>query len=260
MNMIPHDCNQNVQLNVQFPLQDGRVLVQGPLSYSGDRMTTRHNVDFLKDPKFQQAFQLGKDTGKRLNLYKETHMEYRVYICIWAAAHAMRLPGDFVECGVFTGFTARAICHYLDFEKSDKQFYLADTYCGIPADLVTDHEKRLGMLNKNKNYGNDTYDMVNEAFQNYPNVQLIKGKVPETLPQIKSEQVSFLSIDMNTVIPEIASAEYFWDKLVPGAMIVLDDYAWAAHEQQKYSFDEFARKRGVMILTLPTGQGLIVKP
>jgi len=65
---------------------------------------------------------------------------------------------------------------------------------------------------------------------------------------------------MNCVIPEIAAAEYFWDKLVPGAAIVLDDYGWIGCEEQKYAFNEFAKRKGVPILCLPTGQGLIIKP
>ena len=65
---------------------------------------------------------------------------------------------------------------------------------------------------------------------------------------------------MNCVIPEITAAEFFWDKLVPGALVVLDDYGWSAHKPQKKAFDEFTKKRNTQVLTLPTGQGLIVKP
>lgn len=53
---------------------------------------------------------------------------------------------------------------------------------------------------------------------------------------------------------------YFWDKLVPGGIILLDDYGWQTHEAQKADWDEFARDRGVQILTMPTGQGLLIKP
>ncbi len=65
---------------------------------------------------------------------------------------------------------------------------------------------------------------------------------------------------MNTRDPEIAAAEYFWDKLVSGAAIVLDDYGWRKHIEQKRAFDDFASRRGVQVLSLPTGQGLILKP
>jgi hypothetical protein len=62
------------------------------------------------------------------------------------------------------------------------------------------------------------------------------------------------------VYPEIAAMEFFWDKLVPGALIVLDDYGWIGHYLQKEAIDEFLAPRNVKALTLPTGQGLIIKP
>lgn len=80
-----------------------------------------------------------------------------------------------------------------------------------------------------------------------------------TLDQVKNDKISFLSIDLNCAAPEIAAADFFWDKLVNGASIVLDDYGWAKHIVQKHAFDDFARRRGVPILSLPTGQGLIIK-
>ena len=49
----------------------------------------------------------------------------------------------------------------------------------------------------------------------------MKGRVPESLEAVEIESVAYLSIDMNIVEPEIAALEYFWDKLVPGALVVL---------------------------------------
>ena len=65
---------------------------------------------------------------------------------------------------------------------------------------------------------------------------------------------------MNCEIPEIAAAEFFWDTLVSGGVIVLDDYGWQGHIVQKHAFDLFSSRKGVQVLSLPTGQGLIFKP
>ena len=64
---------------------------------------------------------------------------------------------------------------------------------------------------------------------------------------------------MNIAYPEVAAIEFFWDKLVPGALVVLDDYGWTNNIEQKRAMDAFAAKKGVMILTMPTGQGLLIK-
>ncbi len=66
-----------------------------------------------------------------------------------------------------------------------------------------------------------------------PNVEIIKGAVPDTLGLVDTERVAFLSLDMNTRDPEIAAAEFFWDRMTSGAAIVLDDYGWRKHLEQK---------------------------
>lgn len=65
---------------------------------------------------------------------------------------------------------------------------------------------------------------------------------------------------MNIAAPEIAALEFFWDKLTPGAPVILDDYGWAHYRPQKEAMDDFATRKGVQILTLPAGQGLLLKP
>ena len=65
---------------------------------------------------------------------------------------------------------------------------------------------------------------------------------------------------MNCAEPELAAADHFWERLTPGALVLMDDYAYVGSHAQKTAMDEFARRRGVEVLSLPTGQGLIVRP
>jgi O-methyltransferase len=64
---------------------------------------------------------------------------------------------------------------------------------------------------------------------------------------------------MNIAKPEVAAMEHFWDRLVLGAPVIFDDYGWLAYWEQKEALDRFARLRSVEILTIPTGQGLLIK-
>lgn len=69
-----------------------------------------------------------------------------------------------------------------------------------------------------------------------------------------------ISIDMNCAEPEVAALNFFWEKLVPGALVLLDDYAFSkSYRQHKQAFDSLAEELNFNILSLPTGQGLIVK-
>lgn len=89
--------------------------------------------------------------------------------------------------------------------------------------------------------------------------RIIPGPVPETLSRIDSGQFAFAHIDMNCAAPEIAAIEFLWPRLSRGGLVLLDGYAYLGYRSQKVATDEFARRAGVAILSLPTGRGLIVK-
>ena len=71
--------------------------------------------------------------------------------------------------------------------------------------------------------------------------------------------VAFLHIDMNCAYPERAALEFFWDRLSPGAIVLLDDYAYFGHDRQAEAIGSAAQALGAAVLSLPTGQGLIIK-
>ncbi len=224
-------------------------------SYTEDRLSTWNNHDFVNDPDFVRAYQRGiAATGT------DCRWRWRVHFGLWAASHALHLDGAFVECGVNRGFLSSAIMEYLGWNSVDRQFYLFDTFCGLDENHVTKEEKKVGLLKSYADAYPECYKSVKHNFSEFKNVHLIRGCVPETLSQVHIPKVSYLSIDMNCVTPEIAAAEHFWDKLVDGGIVLLDDYGGKGHEMQKQAFDCFAADKGVRVLSSPTGQGLLVKP
>ncbi len=229
-------------------------LIYGKATYNQDGLVTAHNADFMTEPRFAAAYRAGKATGSWAG-----DLHWRAYIICWAAEYALKLDGDYVECGVNRGGYALAAMHYTDFKDQSRQFYLLDTFKGLDERYVSDEERQHGIVAATWGY-EDCYDDVVQTFAPYPNVRIVQGTVPETLPQVDSDTICFLSIDMNNRDPEIAAADYFWDKLVSGGIIVLDDYGWRKHIAQKQAFDTFAQRRGISVLSLPTGQGLIFKP
>jgi hypothetical protein len=180
-----------------------------------------------------------------------------VYVVLWAAEQAWKLEGDFVECGVYRGGLARAILQYLDWPKdSRRRFFLLDTFCGFPPE-----HRALAASVHRQDYLEDCYDQVRERFAPWPAVTLIRGPVPQTLQQVAAQRIGFLSIDMNCAEPEVAALEFFWPRLVAGGVVVLDDYAFAEpYRRQKEAIDRWAAAVAISILTLPTGQGLVIKP
>ena len=128
---------------------------------------------------------------------------------------------------------------------------------------MSEDEKRFGVLEMNRKYqnGDALHADVVKKFSRWPNAVVVRGRVPDTLSAMEaSKRIAYASIDMNVAAAEMAAADFLWPRLVPGAPMLLDDYGWAAHVNQKKAWDAWAQKNGVMILSLPTGQGLIAKP
>jgi len=227
---------------------------QGPVTFQADGVITSNNCDFIEEPRFKAAYQAAESTSPWVGF----NMPWRVYIVCTLADHVKKLKGDFVECGVNTGAYSRAVIEYTGFSSLQKTFYLLDTYQGLVPGQITAAEHQAGVgsyLGKYK----DVYEEVLKTFKTFP-VKVIRGAVPDTLVQCETQQICYLSIDMNVVEPEIAAANYFWDKIVPGGVMILDDYGFPAHIEQKHAFDQFAKEKGVVILYIPTGQGIIFKP
>lgn len=229
------------------------ISAQGPFTYNQDGLATKHNCDFMYDPLFIESYKLGKETGS----WGDLDIHWRAYIVCWAANKAKSLDGDFVECGVYKGGYARAIVHYVNFKTLNKKFFLLDTFCGLSEEYISEEEKKCGIMPGGYE---ECYESVKKTFRDFNNIEIIKGTVPDTLFYVKAEKVCFLSLDMNCAMPEVAAVEFFWDKLVSGGVIVLDDYGWKGHDVQKHAFDLFGSRKGVQVLSLPTGQGLIFKP
>jgi hypothetical protein len=124
---------------------------------------------------------------------------------------------------------------------------------------MSEEEKKMGRLEIQAHY-EECYLSVLENFSEFKQVHLIRGSIPGTLKNTDISKVCYLHLDMNTARPEEAAAEYFWDKLVPGGIVLLDDYAYEGYDTLKKAHDNFAAARNVSILSLPTGQGFYFKP
>lgn len=228
-------------------------LVSGPLTYNQDGLATIHNADFVNNPRFSRAYAAGKATES----WSGGDPLWRAYMLCWAGEWASHLDGDYVECGVNRGGYSRSVIEYINFERLDKKFWLLDTFQGLVDSCISDDERALG---RRAGGYEECFEEVSKTFAAFRNVVIVRGAIPGTLHEVDTDKVAFLSIDMNCVEPEIAAAEYFWDRLVPGAVVILDDYGWVGFDPQKEAFDEFTKSKGASVLSLPTGQGLILKP
>jgi len=226
-------------------------LYLGRVTFFMAGLITNKNCDFMSEPEFIKAY----NAAMKQDYMPDTDV-WRYHVNQWAVFHAKQLKGDFVECGVYKGSITMSNIIYINFKAlKDRKYYLFDTFCGLDPKFSTDDE-----LLRFKDAYPDCYEFVVNSFKKYPNVMIIKGTVPKTLSKVNIKKVAYLSLDMNSALPELEALRYFWPRLVPGAIVVLDDYGWPTCEKQKAAADNFASSVGVKVLSLPNGQGIIIKP
>jgi hypothetical protein len=231
----------------------------GPFTYSEDGLYSVHNCDFLHDRRFARAYQHGRELTTGQDTYQGP---WRVHVAIWAAEKAMQRPrGDFIECGVWFGFVSSVVMTYLDWnhKRGERRFILVDSFQGLATDLLTTEEKNSKPF---KSYGAKyagTLERAQQTMAEFEGVDFVKGYVPQVLSDVPTEAVAYLHLDMNSAIPEAAALHFFWNKLVPGAAVVFDDYGYVGYLPQRIALDKAANDLGSTILSLPTGQGLLIK-
>lgn len=217
--------------------------------YAADNLITfNRNQSYLKDEAFMAAFR------PNVTNEQEKSLIWRVHTVCWAAQHCRHIEGDFVECGVYLGFTMSVVAAYLDFDKLDKTMYLYDTFEGIPE--AYNSENRSNRVYEEQP---DIYGRVLKKFEPYSNVKVVKGIVPDTFKASCPEKIAFLHIDMNSSKSEIAALEHLYDKVQPGGIIIFDDFGWMGYDKQTWAEIEWMKERGQHILELPTGQGVLIK-
>lgn len=221
----------------------------------------RKNLDFLNEFKFKAAWEnsvaLNRDGWAKVK-GGVPDIRWRAHVCCWAAQHGLSLEGDFVECGVHTGILSLVVAERYDFASVPKTFWLFDTYEGIPLEgLDADAKAHAQGLNETIYF--DVFKIATRNFSKFPNARLVKGILPQSLESATIEKIAYLSVDLNHAAAEKATIEALWDKLVPGAVVVIDDYAFENHEDQYAMWNDFASSKGKMVLTLPTGQGILIK-
>jgi len=144
-----------------------------------------------------------------------------------------------------------------NWEDSGKKLFLCDTFQPFGVDATTGLQMTSAGINP---VYAENLKQVTNTFAQRKNVRFVEGLLPDSLKQLDAQEIAFLHIDLNSAEPEVRSLEILWPRLTTGAIVLLDDYAYVGSELQYEAMNRFAESRGVRILTMATGQGLLIKP
>lgn len=160
------------------------------------------------------------------------------------------LPGDVVELGVFKGGSIiqwGTFRELLENERSRKIIGF-DMFGEFPKAEKIDSDKEFVSAWNNQFQGEfvsreELYESLRH--KEIGNVELIKGDIKETLPEYIAQngqmRISLLHIDTDIYEPCKIGLENLYDLIVPGGVIVLDDYSTI--EGETVAVDEFFKDK-----------------
>jgi hypothetical protein len=240
--------------------------VNHPNLFWGDGMATvNKSAGFLEDRPFAAAHKVLWENYETNPGWGRQRDAWRLHTLVWAAGQALALAdGDFVECGVFRGNMSWFVGEVLELRNTSRTIYLYDSFQGLdprleqPGDYFDAGPDFLKEANAHYAVPNLAHTVA-ERFSGWHNYRVISGFLPASLDHEDApETVAFLHVDLNSPAAELACYEALYPRLVPGAVIVLDDYGWKTYCRQKETADTFFGSKGLKVLELPTGQGLVV--
>lgn len=134
--------------------------------------------------------------------------------------------GDVVELGVYMGGALQSMALVEPF----RQMYGFDTFEGMPAEMWRDGEPHgIG------DFRDTSFETVKASMPS--NVTLVRGVFPESAAGI-NPKIALAHIDFDWYESTKAAIEWVLPKMVPGGVIVFDDWEWENCPGVKQAIDE----------------------
>jgi O-methyltransferase len=161
--------------------------------------------------------------------------------------------GDIAECGTFTGATSYFMALADRETGGQRQLHLFDSFEGLSSPIGADgtnwHAGDLAASVK----------QLQETLADFDRIHIYKGWIPTRFDQVSDKQFCFIHIDVDLFQPTLDTLEFFYPRLVPGGMVVCDDFGFTLCPGARKAMDDFFASKPEQIIDLPTGQGLVIK-
>ena len=160
-------------------------------------------------------------------------------------------PGDVLEFGVFKGTSFMRLLYFRDLleNETSRKIIGFDIFGKFPSsEKYIEDKKFIQHFEDNGGEGiseEDLIDLIDE--KKITNYQLIKGDITKTLPEWLNlnphKRFSLVHLDVDVYEPSIKIIELIYDRIVPGGILMLDDYGTVLGETK--ALEEFLDKRNL---------------
>lgn len=164
-------------------------------------------------PSWQREREIIADTRSKTRLLLTDPAAMNLLAC---ARAARPLGAAFAEAGVFKGGSARLICE----QKGEAQLHLFDVF----ETLQPGGKAGSGEVSHHFGDLHGRQDEVERLLAPYRGVHFHVGLFPDTTAELEDLRFAFVHLDLDLPSSTLAALEYFHPRLVPGGILVADDY------------------------------------
>jgi O-methyltransferase len=178
----------------------------------------------------------------------------RLYVLYAFALNAVRLPGEFWECGVYKGGTARMLAEIVRLKGGQEAtLHLFDTFAGMPK------TNKLVDFHNQGDFADTSLEAVREAVGDNDRVVFHPGFIPETFAGKERSIIALAHVDLDIHKSILDCSDFIYPRLAVGGVMLFDDYGFPACPGARKAVDDFFSDKPETPVVLPTGQAAMIK-
>ena len=209
-----------------------------------------NNLMWPTDAEFLSHWRLFKErSGERIH--------ERRFSLYYLAKSIKHLDGDTAECGSLHGAGSFLIMRASNAEN--RTHHIFDSFEGLSSPGSQDTVTRERTFKWKKGDLHINEDIITQNLSGFGDFKTYKGWIPTRFDEVKDRKFSFVHIDVDLYEPTHDSLSFFYERLVPGGIIVCDDYGSEACPGAYKACNDFIADKPEEIVHLTGGQGVIVK-
>lgn len=220
---------------------------------------SRISADFFGGNYVGDDYKMWRKDLEFLNKFRELSphnyfSEERKFLLKELAASLRGVDGSIAECGSYVGVSSWFIAN----ELPGVDFYLFDSFEGLSEPAEKDRVGE-GVQEWKRGDLRSSEDVLRQNLSGFENIHILKGWIPERFSEVRDLRFRLVHIDVDLYQPTLDSLNFFYPRLSPGGVIVMDDYGYENCPGAYRAANEFMEDKPEKIIHSPTGQGIVIR-
>lgn len=214
-------------------------------------------LDIREEEPFGSLARQAVETGRAMLYYDRLHVLYQALRNVTA-----RLGPDetltTMEVGVYKGggsYFLASVANQL--APGRARHFAVDTFEGHSQQDLASREG----WHEPGSFVDTDFDAVRGFLSRWPFVEVLRGRIQDFEARLGPERFHFIHLDVDIYQPTRYALDLYSERLVPGGVIVVDDYGFRSCPGIKQAVAEFIVKglKGFTMMELPSGQCFLTR-